>query len=317
MTGTNSADSDGPADPADAGEADGHLPPVVWDREDEVAGLFDDADGVLLCSDFDGTLTAIVDDPDAPEIRPGNADALRGLDGHEDVRVALVSGRRIDDLRDRAGIGGIGYAGNHGLEIVLHADHDTDGSVWDAVERIDGEPAAGTDEGDGTGERGDVTVHPVAAAHAGDIERLVETVREHLDVEGLEVEWKGVTATVHHRNAPDERVPEIRETVESVAREVGDGHLRVSEGKAIVEVAPAVDWDKGRAVGLFADDVPDSWLVVYVGDDTTDEHAFRAIDPGGLSIHVGENPDTDARYRLRDPGDVERFLEWLADRLDD
>ncbi|MFC6723331.1 trehalose-phosphatase, partial [Halobium palmae] len=147
--------------------------------------------------------------------------------------------------------------------------------------------------------------------------RVASEVREGLDVDGLHVEEKGVTATVHYRKAPDDRVDEIRSAVEEAVEGVGDDRLRVSEGKSIVEIGPKVPWDKGKAVELFADEVPDSWLVVYVGDDTTDEHAFRSIDPDGLSVHVGDNPDTDARYRLRDPDEVERFLDWVTDRLDD
>ncbi|MFC4357679.1 trehalose-phosphatase [Halobium salinum] len=304
-------DSDASTD-ADADE----LPPVLWDREDEVAALFDAAPGLLFCSDFDGTLTAIVDDPDAPEIRPDCADALRRLGSLDGVRVALVSGRELADLRDRAGIEGVGYAGNHGLEMVLHEDHGDDlGEVWaDVGADTDNDeadaPASSTAGSD------DVTVHPVAAARMSDIERVCELVRERLELDGLHVESKDVTATVHYRNVAGDPGEEVLETVESVVEEVAEGRLHVSEGKAIVEVGPAIPWDKGKAVDVFAADVPDDWLVVYVGDDTTDEHAFRSLDPTGLSIHVGEDPETDARYRLRDPEDVEEFLKWVVDRLD-
>lgn len=239
------------------------------------------ARGLLLCTDFDGTLTRIVDDPDAPEITDANRESLRRLAASPRVEVAVVSGRALDDLRDRVGLDGVTYAGNHGLE--LHRD-------------------------------GRTTVHPVARSHRNGVETVRDAVVERVgDVQGVVVEDKDLTVTVHYRNAPADRRDEIRDAVfEAVARHAPD-RVRTSTGKAVVELRPAVPWDKGSVVRLLAEDVGASWLPVYVGDDTTDEDAFRALaGVGGVGVRVGDEP-TAASHRLPDTAAVERLLSWLAD----
>src|SRR5262249_42106626 len=98
--------------------------------------------------------------------------------------------------------------------------------------------------------------------------------------------------------------------------------LKVTPGKMVMEIQPRLDWDKGKAVlyllqalGLERDDV----VTLYVGDDITDEDAFRALAGRGLGILVGSahDPETAGRataadYVLRTIGEVERFLNWLT-----
>jgi alpha,alpha-trehalase len=92
--------------------------------------------------------------------------------------------------------------------------------------------------------------------------------------------------------------------------------LRARTGKKVIELMPAIDWDKGRAVGwlLEALDVnPEAALVLYLGDDETDEDAFATLTGRGLGIHVGpEVSDSLGDFRLADPGAVETFLRRLA-----
>lgn len=253
---------------------------ALRELQSAIAEQLEAADGLLLCTDFDGTLTGIVADPDAPEMRPANRQSLERLSGRPNVSVAVVSGRELDDLQTRVGIDGIDYAGNHGLEL----DY-----------------------------RGETTVHPVAEKQASEIRAVCEEIERRVgDIEGCLVENKGVTATVHYRQADADAFSEIRTAIRDAIDDVAPDALDVSTGKAVVELAPAVPWDKGRAVSLFRDDVPDTWTTMYLGDDTTDEHAFRAIAPTGVSIHVGSDDETAAVHRTPDPDTVERLLEWLA-----
>lgn len=246
-----------------------------------VAERLSDAEGLLLCTDFDGTLTGIVADPDAPEMRPQNRTSLDRLHARPNVAVAVVSGRALDDLRARVGLENVSYAGNHGLELAY---------------------------------RGETTVHPVAEKQASEIRTACEAITQRVGhIDGCFVENKGVTATVHHRQADLNDTPEIRRAVEDVVDELAPDRIEVSTGKAVIELAPAVPWDKGQAVSFFKSDVPKTWTTMYLGDDTTDEHAFRAIEPAGVSIHVGDDDETAAVYRTPDPDTVERFLQWLAD----
>lgn len=237
------------------------------------------ASGLLLCTDFDGTLAPIVADPDGPEITSANDAALRALTEHDAVEIAVVSGRQVDDVAARVGIDGLAYAGNHGLELTR---------------------------------RNGTTVHPIAAERSGRIEALLAALDERLDdVEDYVLEDKGVTATVHYRGVASEDVPQVEQAVEAAVEEHGTG-LHVSAGKEIFEIGPAIPWDKGRVISLLAEDAPRGWIAAYLGDDTTDETAFRALGDDGISVFVGDEAETAARYRVPDPDGVARFLEWLA-----
>lgn len=232
------------------------------------------SDGLLFCTDFDGTLSPIETDPDAPTLPPENERALRRLHGRDRVHVAVVSGRALSDVADRIGIEEITYAGNHGLEL-------------------------------DTGNRR--IVHPIAERREREIDRLCDRIEREVG-QWVLVERKGPTATVHYREASDETSRTVRELVEREAGAI-DGIGTVS-GKQSVELRPAVEWDKGRAVSLLRDRVPDSWTTAYLGDDTTDESVFRALETG-LSVHVGEG-ETAATNRLPDTDAVTALLDWLA-----
>jgi trehalose 6-phosphate phosphatase len=255
-------------------------PLELFDHLDAVRDRLARAEGLLLCADFDGTLAPITENPDAAGITAANENALRELADRERVELAVVSGRGVEDVAERVGIEGLAYAGNHGLELAR---------------------------------RGGTTVHPIATDRRDDIAALLADLDERLDgIEGLVFEDKGVTATIHYRGvAPDDQ-PEVEAAVEAALEEHGEG-LQHSSGKEIVEVGPAIPWDKGRLISLLAEDTPRGWLGAYLGDDTTDESAFAALGEDGLSVFVGGESETAARYRVPDPEGVARFFEWLAD----
>ena len=237
--------------------------------------------GLLVALDFDGTLAPIMDDPDAPEITPANRRAVERLVDHPDTMVAVVSGRQLADLRPRVGIEGIRYVGNHGLEYT-----------------VDGERE----------------VHPEAEARMDDLQAAREEIESRLaDMEGVHVEDKAVTLTVHYRRARDVSAEAVTAIVEDVVDPI-EG-LKTGHGKMIVEVKPTVEWHKGAIVERLTEEVPASWRTVYVGDDTTDEDAFRVLGEGDFGVLVGER-STAADYRVPAQCEVSRLLNWLVGVLD-
>jgi trehalose 6-phosphate phosphatase len=259
-----------------------NLPPVEHRPADLVARLAG-TDGLVVCLDFDGTLAPVVDDPDEARIDPATRSAVASLADRPGVAVGVVSGRGLADLTGRVGIDGIAYAGNHGLELR---------------------------RGDGR------AVHPIAAAREQRVERVCERLRERVgDVAGFHVENKRLTATAHFRQTPADAVGTVVSAVErAVDRTPG---LCVEPGKQIREIRPAVPWDKGDTVRLLAEDAPRGWTELYVGDDVTDEDAFRAVQPEGAGVRVGDPEGSKADYCLADRDDVPPFLEWLDERLAD
>lgn len=241
---------------------------------------------LILLLDFDGTLAPIVPRAEDAAMPPETRAALDRLRAMPGVEAAVVSGRGLADVRERAAIAGIAYAGNHGMEI----------------------------EGAGLSR-----VHPEALA----ARPLLEAVAAELagsvgEVAGAWVEDKGLTLSIHYRQAAEGDAPRVREAVERAA--AGHAGLRVTQGKMVLEVRPRVEWDKGRAVLFLLEQMrpPEGTPVLYLGDDTTDEDAFRALEgwgEGAEGIIIAEALPgaTAARSYLREPAEVGALFAALAD----
>jgi trehalose-phosphatase len=256
-----------------------HLPNLA-ERRAEFETLRGGRD-LAVFLDFDGTLSPIVEEPAAATIPDSTRATVAKLAGR--ATVAVVSGRARADVAERAGVEGIIYAGSHGLEI------------------------AG---------RGRDMVHPAAKEAAPAVERATrELEAAFADIDGAIVERKPYSVAAHYRQVADELHDQVEEAVVR-AREAAGG-LRERRGKKVIELVPDIDWDKGRAVEWLLDslDIDASRaLVIYIGDDETDEDAFRALAGRGLGIHVGaEIAPSLANYRLADPDAVAAFLAQLAD----
>ncbi|MGC2659833.1 MAG: trehalose-phosphatase [Bryobacteraceae bacterium] len=232
---------------------------------------------IALFLDFDGTLSDIVPHPNDAELDPEIRAILEELAARADFKVSLVSGRSVDDIRERAGLNNVIYAGNHGLEI----------------------------EGDGIRFR-----QPDAEALRRELRCVTLQLKLALsETEGLEIEDKGLTVSVHFRRV----IEHLHDWVRSVTYSaVGRSRsFTCNEGKMVIEVKPQVTWNKGFAVKWIANEVvPPSALGIYIGDDTTDEDGFAAL-PRGITIRVGEAHETTARYVVPDVPAVRQFLNWL------
>ena len=241
-----------------------------------------------LFLDIDGTLAPIVADPQAAAISLPVRRALASL--AQRMPVVVASGRSARDAHRMVGIDTVSYFGNHGLE---HWEH------------------------------GSVTVLPEAEGFAGQMARLARSLRLRVrSLEGVSVEDKGATLSVHYRQAPDTEVAR-QAVLELVAGAWEAQGLRCREGKMVVEVRPPVDVDKGGALRTAVQ----RWhlrSVLVFGDDRTDVDAFRvahelARDDGlhALAVAiVGMHAPADvllaADYHLQDVGAMETFLIWLA-----
>ena len=129
-------------------------------------------------------------------------------------------------------------------------------------------------------------------------------------IPGAWVEDKGLTASVHFRGVEDSRKDEMASLVHSIVAADRDG-LEVRKGNQVLEILPRVTWNKGSAVRWMLDRQQGAGTVLcYVGDDVTDEDVFRSME--GITIRVGEEGPTAARFGVRDPIEVAAFLRWLA-----
>jgi trehalose-phosphatase len=261
-----------------------------------VADIIDDH-RPAVCLDYDGTLSAIVPDPDSARLVDGAERTIARL--AQRCPVAILSGRDLADIRDRVAVPGLWYAGSHGFETVAP---------------------------DGTFRQNDE-----AAAAVPVLARAAAELREKLaDIKGSRVEHKRFAVAVHYR---DVAASDIGEVVASTYRVGRREHLRVTNGRKVVELRPDVDWNKGTTLAWIVGQIAGAAgpatsrkdagkvMPIFIGDDLTDEDAFDAVKTDGIGILVRHTEDGDrpsaARFTLEDPGQVRGFLDRVADDLPD
>jgi len=253
--------------------------PSALEQVHEIVG---DRDRLAVFLDYDGTLTSIVSHPENAWLSESMRETLRSLAGR--VPVAILSGRDLDDVRGRVHVDGIIYAGSHGFDIA----------------------------GAGGLRR------ELGAAYLPVLDAAETELREMLDeIPGAQLERKHFSVAAHYRNVNQNDAFKVAVVVDAVAARHRE--LRRINGKKVYELLPDIDWNKGRAVLWLLETLDlerGSALPIFIGDDRTDEDAFRALEKRGVGILVSEQPQaTAASYWLKNPEDVECFLRELIARL--
>ncbi len=243
-----------------------------------------------LFVDFDGTISRLAPTPDEALASPGAVRSLERLSSKLAL-VCVLSGRRAQDIRDKVGLSGLLYVGNHGAE------------------GIDGDAHS---------------VSPLAQRYGGAIEGLLRKLRGLADVDGMIWEHKGASAAVHYRATND---PETaRRRLASALDRVGESGLQTFWGKMILEIRPPVGLHKGQAIRSV---VEERGLrgAVFLGDDSTDVDGMEALaDLGrsgqvrGCGVAVVDEGTPHALldavdYRLDGVSGVETLLERLCESL--
>ena len=256
--------------------------PLVWDRQEEIRQRLAGKAAVVFL-DYDGTLTPIVEDHNKAILSDDMRASIAELARH--CTVGIISGRDLQNLRNLVDLERLFYAGSHGFDI------------------------AGPEGWHETLQHG--------SEFLPDLDRAESELRDRLaEVEGHAVERKRFAIAIHYRRARPADVDRIEAVVDQVLAD--HRRLRKAHGKKIFELQPRTDWDKGRALCWLLErlelDGP-GFVPLYIGDDVTDEDAFRALRERGLGIVMRDDEarPTAARYALEGPADVQRFFAWLVD----
>ncbi len=226
-------------------------------------------DGASLYLDLDGTLVEFADRPDEIAVSKELRELLSGLHDRLGGRLAIVSGRGIADLDGHLALVGIAMSGSHGLE----------------RRRSDGTASAPDPH--------------------GSLPELQREAEDYAARHGMLAEKKPHGVAIHFRDSP-----ERGDEVEAFAAELASRHgLHLQRGAMVRELRPG-GADKGDAVRAFQAEHPfGSGRPVFVGDDLTDEDAFRAVaEMSGAGVLVGDERSTAANYRLPS---VAAVLDWL------
>ena len=243
----------------------------------------------LLLSDYDGTLTPIVSRPEEALLSAEVREKLLALAKKPTLSVGIISGRPLSEIKAMVEIEGIYYAGNHGLE-------------------IEGPSLKFT--------------NPAAKLAQTEIKELIKQFSTKLaSIDGVIVEDKGLGLSVHYRLVKKSEVSAVTEIFDQITLPLlREGKIKITSGKKVLEVRPPIDWHKGKAVEAIGRELKkalkyEQLLTIYLGDDTTDEDAFRVIHrPQGWSIFIGQdNPTSNADYFLNSPSEVTTFLHRLLE----
>jgi len=233
-----------------------------------------------LFLDFDGTLSPVRRRPDLASLSPEMSSRLVNLASH--MPLAIVSGRDRDDVASLVGLGDLFYAGCHGFDI--------EDSRLSRLPVLDGQ--CSRDEIINLGSS------------------VAEAISEFRDVVLKVKQW---AIAVHYRSASPKEASALETILTDLLSPLSE--FRISQGDRVMEITPNVPWNKGEAVLWLREQFENQYgrgAAIYIGDDTTDEDAFRALDRQGLTILVAkESRSTFAAYRLEEPADVGWFLEQL------
>jgi len=240
---------------------------------------------VFLFLDFDGTLAEIVSVPSKARLAKKTKELLDKLVLKKDFRVAVISGRSLEDIKKRVGIKNVIYAGNHGLE-------------------IEGPKIK--------------YIFSVGRQYRKILLRIKSDLEERLSkFKGVLVEDKGLSLSLHFRRIHKGLISKIKTIFHEVTIVYNvKGQIKLSSGKKVLEIRPNVDWDKGKVVlWLLARQVfslkGKPIIPVYIGDDLTDEDAFRALKNKGVTIVVGRKKHSFADYYLLSSREVPILLEKI------
>ncbi|TVU28935.1 hypothetical protein EJB05_20473 [Eragrostis curvula] len=241
---------------------------------------------IAVFLDYDGTLSPIVDDPDKAFMSPAMRGAVRNVAKY--FPTAIVSGRSRKKVFDFVKLKELYYAGSHGMDIVT--------SVANSEH--------------GTEKCKEANLFQPACEFLPMIDEVTRTLVEVTSgIEGATVENNKFCVSVHYRNVADKDWKTVAELVKEVLEAFP--RLKVTNGRMVLEVRPVIDWDKGKAVEFLLQslglDEPENVIPIYIGDDRTDEDAFKVLRQRncGYGILVSQVPkETEAFYSLRDPSEV-------------
>jgi trehalose 6-phosphate phosphatase len=232
---------------------------------------------IAVFLDYDGTLSPIAETPDKAVMQEDMRASVIELSRH--CPVGIISGRDLEDVRDKVRIDSIVYAGSHGFDIA--------------------------------GPSGLQVENQIGLEFLPVLDRAEkELSRELSSIQGVLVERKKFAIAVHYRLVDFGMVETVERVVDEVAAVYKD--LRKAYGKKIFEFQPDIDWHKGKALlallGTLKLDREDV-LPFYIGDDVTDEDAFRGLKGRGIGIVVRDRAyETAADYSLKHPDEVREFL---------
>lgn len=258
---------------------------------------------LALFLDYDGTLSPIVDNPDLAIMSDDMRSAVKDVTKY--FPTAIISGRSRDKVYEFVGLNELYYAGSHGMDIMSPVKGSAFSGHPNCIKFTDKQGK-------------EAVLFQPASEFVPMIEEVFTSLVESTKViNGAKVENNKFCVSVHYRNVDEKDWKTVIQCVYGIIKRYP--RLRLTHGRKVLEVRPVIDWNKGKAVEFLLDSLglsdSDDVLPIYVGDDRTDEDAFKVLREGnrGYGILVSSVPkESHAFYSLKEPSEVMEFLRALV-----
>ena len=236
---------------------------------------------IILLLDYDGTLVPIKKKPSLAVLSASMHKLLKKLAAHSNFDVIIVTGRSYPDIKKLIGTKNIIYISNHGFQI-----------SGNRIKWIH------------TGAKRNLTIlKKILLLLNRDLKPFAKTF----------VEDKKLTLSVHFRNEKNNLIPFVKKIAAKSIQPFQENIIKTT-GKKVIEIRPKINWDKGKAalkILAMLQHRKNKNSIICIGDDKTDEDAFRALRSKAITVHVGSNQNTQAHYYLHNTKEVKTFLETI------
>lgn len=255
----------------------------LWKNLDKIAPLLEKDRTKIILLDFDGTLTPIVKSPEMASLSPETKRLLRNLNQKPNCYLAVVSGRKLKDLKEKIKLPNVIYGGNHGLE----------GEIFNRKFSF-----------------------PITKKAAVTLKKIREQLNQVAGkFKGVSIENKSLSLSFHYRLAGKQQVPAIKLQFKKILKPYTKNQLvSTAAGKMVFDICPRINWNKGSFAKLVIQEIQSltkaTPIAIFIGDDTTDEDVFQLLKKD-ITINVGENRRSSAEYILKNTREVFKFLKWI------
>lgn len=259
----------------------------LWESLDKITTLLKKSPTKILMLDFDGTLTPIVKSSEKVKLKVETKNSLETLSRKKGFYLAIISGRSLKDLKGKVALKKIIYAGNHGLE----------GEIYNKK-----------------------FLYPVTK----EVFKVMQVIKKDLETlvdkfDGVFIKDKKLTQSLHFRMLARKHLPLFKTTFNKIIKPYKTvGSVSVTAGKKVFDIRPKVMWNKGDFAKLvikeIAKETKTTPFAIYIGDDVTDEDAFQTLEApkSGVTIRVGGQGQSSAKYYLKNTKEVFKFLNWIV-----
>ncbi|KAF5456190.1 hypothetical protein F2P56_025697 [Juglans regia] len=250
---------------------------------------------IVMFLDYDGTLSPIVQDPDRAFMSREMREVVRDVARY--FPTAIVSGRCRDKVYSFVRLAELYYAGSHGMDIKAPSKRSKCHKMIQGNKKV---------------------IFQAGTEFLPMIDEVYKVlVNKTSSIPGAKVENNKFCLSVHFRCVEEKRWAALAEQVKVVLSAYPQ--LKLTQGRKVLEIRPTIKWDKGKALEFLLE----SWgyansndiLPVYIGDDQTDEDAFKVLRARGQGFGILVSrvaKKTNATYSLQEPSEVKEFLRQLV-----